>query len=158
MLGWHFDLLIIQCGNCCFVSIINITSLSLDISQSNSGSITCINCWAQSSVLRSGPCYTDSQGEVPKCFSELHPELWPVHTERWHIKNFPKRLVSRSYCNESLLWESLEVRGKGKGCRVSEGGNERRTFKFTTFLTFPRKLHGFKLLYIVRSLRVHQQP
>ena len=33
-----------------------------------------------------------------------------------HTKSCPKRLVSCSYCGENLPWESLEVRGRGKGC------------------------------------------
>ena len=34
-----------------------------------------------------------------------------------HIKSCPKRLVGCSYCGEDLPWESLEVRGEGKGKR-----------------------------------------
>ena len=61
-----------QCGICGGMSqsLINIKSLSLDTSQEYMYELYC------------RVHYPGSQGEVPKCCSELQPELWPVHAER----------------------------------------------------------------------------
>ena len=96
-----------------------------------------MNYRAQSSVLRSGPCYTGSQGGVSQCFSELQPQLWPLRAERGTCFSYQELSQEASWL--FLLWQKPTLgqsRGEGDDEEVKKELEER---------TFLEKLHCIKL-------------